>query len=43
MATKITTHRELEVYKKAFEAAVQIIELPERFPAIEKYSLGVLA
>lgn len=39
MATKITTHRELDVYKKAFEAAIIIYELTEQLPAVERYSL----
>jgi four helix bundle protein len=36
---KIQQHTELEVYKKAFEAAVLIFELSGKFPKEETYSL----
>jgi len=36
---KITRHTELEVYQKAFAAAMEIFELSKGFPAEEKYSL----
>lgn len=36
---KIKTHRDLEVYKMAFVAAMKIFELSKRFPVEEKYSL----
>jgi len=36
---KIQTHRELEVYQKAFGAAMQIFELSKCFPREEMYSL----
>src|SRR5579883_3172810 len=36
---KIQTHRDLEVYRKAFEAAMQIFELSKLFPREEIYSL----
>ena len=36
---KIGSVRELEVYKLAFDAAMQIFELSKGFPADEKYSL----
>src|SRR5687767_13517966 len=36
---KIQEHTELEVYKKAFDAAMQIFELTKRFPKEETYSL----
>jgi four helix bundle protein len=36
---KIVTHRDLEVYQKAFEAAMQIFELSKKFPREEVYSL----
>lgn len=36
---KIVRHNELEVYKRAFEAAMEIFELSKRFPPDEKYSL----
>jgi four helix bundle protein len=36
---KIVTHRNLEVYQKAFEAAMQIFELSKKFPREEVYSL----
>jgi len=36
---KIRTHRDLEVYCKAFDAAVRIFELSKKFPKEEQYSL----
>jgi four helix bundle protein len=39
MAGKIVTHRELEVYRKAFDAAMLIFELSKTFPKEETYSL----
>lgn len=33
------SHKDLEVYKKAFEAAMQIFELSKKFPQEERYSL----
>lgn len=39
MTKKIVRHQELEVYKKAFEAAMQLFELSKRFPKEEIYSL----
>src|SRR6185436_16250925 len=39
MSKKIRTHRELEVYQKAFDAAMQIFELSKSFPKEETYSL----
>ena len=35
----IQSHRELEVYQMAFEAAMQIFELTKGFPKEERYSL----
>ena len=35
----IRSHRELEVYQMAFEAAMRIFELTKSFPAEERYSL----
>ena len=35
----VTRHQDLEVYKKAFEAAMQIFELSKNFPKEETYSL----
>ena len=35
----IRTHRELEVYQLAFDAAMLIFELSKKFPVEEKYSL----
>ncbi len=35
----IQSHRELEVYQLAFEAAMQIFEVTKKFPAEERYSL----
>ena len=39
MATRIKTHRELEVYQMAFDAAMRIFELSKKFPKEETYSL----
>jgi len=36
---KITRHTELEVYQKAFVAAMKIFELSKSFPVEERYSL----
>ena len=36
---KITRHQELDVYRKAFEAAMQIFEISKQFPKEEMYSL----
>ena len=36
---KIRSHRDLEVYQLAFEAAMQIFEISRRFPSEERYSL----
>jgi four helix bundle protein len=35
----IRDHKDLEIYKKAFEAAMTIFELSKKFPQEEKYSL----
>ncbi|MDX9954533.1 MAG: four helix bundle protein [Anaerolineae bacterium] len=39
MGKKISVHTELEVYQKAFAAAMEIFELTKRFPKEETYSL----
>lgn len=39
MAQKIRVHTELEVYQKAFTAAMEVFELSKRFPKEEIYSL----
>ncbi|MEX1090092.1 MAG: four helix bundle protein [Phycisphaeraceae bacterium] len=41
MATKrkFETHRDLEVYRKSFEAAMEVFEASKRFPPEERYSL----
>lgn len=39
MPKKITTHNELEVYQRAFDAAMKIFELSKSFPKEETYSL----
>jgi len=39
MSGRIGTHEDLEVYKLAFETAMEIFELPRNFPVEEKYSL----
>ena len=36
---KIRSHKELEVYKLAFESAMRIFEISKRFPKEETYSL----
>jgi len=36
---KIKSHRDLRVYKMAFETAQQIYKLTKEFPVIEKYAL----
>jgi len=39
MSGKIVRHQDLDVYKKALEAAMRIFELSKRFPKEETYSL----
>jgi four helix bundle protein len=39
MSKKIRIHRDLEVYQKAFDAAMRIFELSKSFPKEETYSL----
>ena len=39
MATKIKTHRDLEVYRVGFEAAMKIFEVTRKYPKEETYSL----
>src|SRR5258708_2444610 len=39
MQTKIKTHRELEVFAKAFDTAMALFELSKHFPHEERYSL----
>ena len=39
MGEKIRSHRDLDVYKRAFEAAMQVFELSKRFPKEETFSL----
>jgi four helix bundle protein len=39
MAEKISSVRDLQVYKAAFEAAMEIFQLSKQFPAEERYSL----
>lgn len=36
---KIRSHRELETYQLAFESAMEIFQISEKFPKEEKYSL----
>jgi len=36
---KIQSHRDLDVYRKAFDAAATIFELSKKFPKEETYSL----
>lgn len=35
----VVSHRDLEVYKLAFDASMRIFELTKRFPKEEMYSL----
>ena len=37
--TRIETHRELDVYRMGFEAAMKIFEVTKGFPKEEVYSL----
>jgi four helix bundle protein len=39
LGEKIKGHNDLEVYRKAFEAAMLVFELSKRFPREETYSL----
>jgi four helix bundle protein len=39
IAGKILSHRDLEVYQKAFQASMRIFELSKAFLPEEKYSL----
>ena len=39
MKPRIRTHRDLEVYRWAFKASMEIFELSKRFPKEETYSL----
>jgi len=39
MGGKIETHCDLEVYQKAFDAAMRIVELSKAFPREETYAL----
>ena len=39
MGKKIQTHRDLDVYQRAFEAAMTIFESSKPFPKEETYSL----
>jgi four helix bundle protein len=39
MMTKVVRHSDLEVYKSAFDTAMQIFELSKAFPKEETYSL----
>src|SRR5688572_16025977 len=39
MERRITSHRDLQVYQRAFEAAMRIFHFSKRFPKIEAYSL----
>lgn len=36
---KLTSHRDLDVYRMAFKVSMQIFELSKFFPDIEKYSM----
>ena len=39
MGAKIRSHRELEVFQKAFDAAMAVHEMSRKFPPEERYSL----
>ncbi|HEY68636.1 MAG TPA: four helix bundle protein [Thermoflexia bacterium] len=39
MKKKIRVHRDLEVYQRAFDAAMRIFDLSKSFPREERYSL----
>src|SRR6476660_5208521 len=39
MSKKISIHRDLEVYEKAFDAAMEIFTVSKSFPKEETYSL----
>lgn len=39
MKKRLTSHTQLEVYRKAFDAAMRIFELSKQFPKEERYSL----
>jgi len=39
MSGKITSHRDLEVYRRAFDTSMQIFEASKKFPREEAYSL----
>jgi len=39
MSVKITRHQDLDVYKRSFQAAMQIFEVSKQFPKEETYSL----
>ena len=39
MSEKIQSHRDLRVYQKAFDTAMDLFELSKRFPKEETYSL----
>ena len=39
MSKHITSHRDLEVYQKAFDVSMKIFELSKLFPKEETYSL----
>jgi four helix bundle protein len=39
MKKKIVRHTDLEVYQRAFTAAMQVFELSKAFPKEERYSL----
>jgi four helix bundle protein len=36
---KVVRHTDLEVYQRAFKAAMEVFDLSKRFPSEEKYSL----
>src|SRR6267154_405447 len=39
MAKRVVGHRDLDVFKRAFDSAMEIFEFSKRFPSEERYSL----
>lgn len=39
--TDLRTHKDLDVYKMAFDAAMRIFEITKSFPTEEKYALRI--
>ncbi|MEX2117828.1 MAG: four helix bundle protein, partial [Bacteroidota bacterium] len=39
MGVRFKSHKELDVYKLAFELAMEVFEISKHFPSEERYSL----